>query len=119
MSRQQQSSDRAFVAKPQSDLQAFYDALRPYYLNPQHGGDYSFEDRFRDFRKVFVESGEPGRRVLAQILDECEGKPTTLNQVRDHAYLAWRAGKREVGLWIVAAMSGVPPMPDMGEGEDE
>ena len=89
-----------------SDLQAFYEALRP--IKVTQDGAYTPKDRFRDFRAVFFGSAQ-AQRVLAQILDECEGLPVTLNQLDSHSYLAHRHGKREVGLRIVQWMNAVPP----------
>lgn len=100
------------MSKRLSDLQAFFDSMRP--VRPSSDGDYTFEDRFRDFREVFFGS-EAGRRVLAQIIAECEGLPPNMSQVSDHAFLAFKAGKREVGMRIVQWMQGVPADPVMEE----
>lgn len=99
-----------------NDLQAFFDAMRPVRVSQQ--GPYTPEDRFRDFHNVFFGS-EAGRRVLAQIIAECEGLPPNMNQVSDHAFLAFKAGKREVGHRIVQWMGGVPPEVAVEQQEDE
>lgn len=104
--------------RPQGDLQAFFQDLQPYCVSPRQDGPYTPEDRLRDFRKVFQGSPE-GKRVLAQIVAECEGLPVTLNQIKDHSYLAFRAGKREVGLRIVKWMEGLPPDPVVENEDDE
>lgn len=91
---------------PDSDLQAFYEALLPVRVTGE--GSYTPEDRYRDFREVFYGSNA-GKRVLAQIMDECEGPPVGEAQIESHAYLAMRAGKRTVGARIVLWMNAAPP----------
>ena len=88
-----------------NDLQAFYESLRP--VRATQSGSYTFDDRFRDFRAVFF-GDDRGRRVLAQIIDLCEGLPITLKQMESHPYLASRAGQREIGMRIVQFMGAVP-----------
>lgn len=92
--------------KKLNDLQAFYDALMP--VKVTQDGNYTPVDRLRDFRTVFFGT-DHGRRVLAQIINESEGLPVTINQIGEHPYLAFRAGKREVGLRIVQWMNALPP----------
>lgn len=99
-----------------NDLQAFYDALTP--IRVTSDGDYRPVDRLRDFREVFF-SNEQGRRVLAQIMNECEGLPVTLNQISDHSFLAFRHGKREVGLRIVQWMNALPPNVTIEKEDDD
>lgn len=99
-----------------NDLQAFFNAMRP--VRVQHQGPYTPDDRFRDFQQVFFGS-EQGRRVLAQIIDECEGLPPTMSEVSDHAFLAFKAGKREVGMRIVQWMQGVAPEVEIEEASED
>ena len=97
------------------NLQEFFDSLKPGFLKPAWNTSYTPMDRFRDYHAVF--DSETGRRVLAQIIDMCEGKPITLNQVGDHAYLAFRQGMREVGMNIVVVMNNEPN--DFGMKDDD
>lgn len=99
-----------------NDLQAFYDALIP--VQVKEGGSYTAVDRLRDFREVFF-STDQGQRVLGLIMNECEGLPVTLNQIGDHSYLAFRHGKREVGLRIVQWMNALPPDVKIERMEDD
>lgn len=93
--RQEQPPKR----KPLGNLQAFFDGMRPHFVKAKWNTSYTPLDRYREFNEVF-QSTDAGRRVLAQIIDLCEGLPLSLNQISDHAYMAFRAGKREVGLDI-------------------
>jgi hypothetical protein len=87
-----------------NDLQEFFNSMIPTQVG---ANGYTEEDRYRDFRSVFFDSPS-GKRVLHQIIAECEGLPVTLRQIESHAHLAFRAGKREVGMHIVKWMQGVP-----------
>lgn len=86
------------------DIAALAEALRPVRVG-RNG--YNRIDRYRDFNKVFHGSPE-GRRVLAQIVDLCEGKPITEDELANHALLAARAFARRVGT-LITAYSTVPP----------
>jgi len=61
---------------------------------------YTKMDRYRDFKKVF--STEHGKRVLAQIMDLCEGSPITIHDVEDHAKLSYRAGMKYAAIRVAA-----------------
>jgi hypothetical protein len=66
-----------------------------------------------------VFSTDAGKRVLAQIMAEAKGLPVTLNQIESHPYLSYRAGKNEVGDWIVKAMWAVPVAPEIEREDDD
>lgn len=85
--------------RPDVDLQKFFEALPTAFV----GRGYSREDRYRDFRAVF--NTDAGRRVLAQIVREAEGLPVSRRDAADHAGLAYGAGKRWMGQWIVKAIN--------------
>ncbi len=89
-----------------NDLQAFYEELMPVRATP--GGEYTPEDRYRDFQAVFL-SDDRGKRVLAQILREAEGPPIVMDEVSEHSYLAARAGMRLVGHTIIKWINDLPP----------
>ena len=96
--------------KPSSKLQDFFDSLKPAFLTPRWGTSYTPLDRYRDFNATFAGAAteEQAKKCLAQIIDMCEGKPITLNQISDHAYLAFRQGLREAGMNIVVIMNQEP-----------
>ena len=96
---------RAALGTP--DLAAFFAALAP--VRVGHGS-YSQLDRYRDFRAVFFGS-DAGRRVLAQIVNLCEGLPVLEADAESHARMAYRAGMRRVGQEIVRWMNAEPPVP--------
>lgn len=85
------------------DLQAFYESLSPSRVGLL---GYTKKDRFRDFRKVF--STPEGRRVLAQIIAEAEGKPIVEADTEKPNVLAFRAGSRFLGHWIVKQLNAEP-----------
>lgn len=85
------------------DLQKFYDTLSPSKVGLN---SYTKKDRAQDFRAVF--NSPAGRRVLAQIISECEGPLLTESDVSDTHATAYRAGKRYPGLWIVKQLNAVP-----------
>ena len=89
--------------KPRTDLQAFFASLSP--AKPGRNG-YTKADRYRDFRAVFAT--ESGRRVLAQLIDHCEGLPIVEKEVSDTHLTAYRMGQREPGLWIVRVLNAEP-----------
>jgi hypothetical protein len=73
-------------------------------------GNYTKTDRFRDFSRVFYGTDE-GKRVLAQIMDLCEGPVTLETELPNHALLAGRAMSRRVGT-LITAWASVPPPKD-------
>lgn len=87
-----------------AEIKALIEALRPVKVGRNN---YSRTDRFRDFSRVFHGS-EEGKRVLAQIIDLCEGPQTTESDLTNHALLAGRAMSRRVGA-LIAAWASVPP----------
>lgn len=87
-----------------TEIKALIEALRPVKVGRNN---YSRTDRFRDFSRVFHGS-EEGKRVLAQIIDLCEGPVTTEADLTNHALLAGRAMSRRVGA-LIAAWASVPP----------
>lgn len=87
-----------------TEIKALIEALRPVKVGR---GNYTRTDRFRDFSRVFHGSPE-GKRVLAQIIDLCEGPVTTEQDLTNHALLAGRAMSRRVGA-LIAAWASVPP----------
>lgn len=90
-----------------SDLQRFFQSLS--FVKPGRGG-YKKMDRYRDFRQVF--NTDSGKRVLAQIIDECEGLPIIEKEVSDTHKMAFRAGKRNVALWITQVLNAEPLQED-------
>lgn len=85
------------------DIQRFFESLTP--AKPGRGS-YTKKDRYRDFRQVF--NTEPGRRVLAQIIDEAEGIPIVESEVDNTHRVSFRLGKRSLGLWIVRVLNAEP-----------
>lgn len=78
-------------------------------------GDYTRLDRYRDFSRVFYGT-EEGRRVLAQIMDLCEGPVTLESELPNHALLAGRSMSRRVGTLITAWASVPPPVDEKTQG---
>lgn len=93
--------------KDNRNLQKFYASLPALRAGR---GSYSKQDRYRDFRQVFMgdSSSEQGQRVLAQILDASNGSPDFENEVHDHARMAFKAGKRALGLEIIKWLNVEP-----------
>lgn len=91
-------------------LSALAEAMRPVKVGR---GNYTQIDRFRDFSRVFLGTDE-GKRVLAQIIDLCEGRPVRDDELSNHALLAARAKARNVGQQI-AAWASIPPSVDAGQ----
>lgn len=87
------------------EVAAFVAALRPVRVSVE--GPYTPLDRYRDFHAVFAD--ERGRRVLAQIVDLCEGRPRSIEDVGDHARMAFRDGMRWAGLKITQWAAMPPP----------
>lgn len=77
------------------------------------GTNYGPMDKYRDFRLVFFGS-DAGRRVYQQIMDLCEGRPPTPQDMESHTELVRRAERRNVGLEI-AAISNIEPMVEQQE----
>ena len=67
---------------------------------------YTNLDRYRDFRRVFLET-EEGGRVLAQIIAESDS-PVYEEDMDKPGLMAGRAGKRLVGMWIVGVLNAEP-----------
>lgn len=88
------------LLKRRDSLKKFFESL------PVISRSYSKKDRFRDFKAVF--GSEAGGRVLQSILAETEGLPIIEEDAESHAKLAYRAGKRSVGLWIVKTLNKEP-----------
>lgn len=86
------------------DLQKFFESLPR--VRATHAGPYTKFDRYRDFRRVF--GTDEGRRVLAQIVNHCEGPILTQAEIHNHADLSFRAGQREPGQWIVHVLNAEP-----------
>jgi len=93
---------KQFFSK-KNDLQKFFDSLTS--IKPGRN-QYTKMDRYRDFRRVF--NSDEGKRVLSQIIGESEGLPIIENEVADTHKMAFRAGKRSVGLWIVQVLNAEP-----------
>lgn len=94
-------------------IAAFIEALRPVKVGR---GGYTRLDRYRDFKATF--STEPGKRVLAQIIDLCEGPVPSEHDIDNHAKLAGRAMMRRVGA-LVSAWATVPPPEDNSQSETQ
>jgi len=88
------------------DLQKFYDSLN----FRRAGVKYTPADKYKDFRSVFLKDndGGQGRRVLSQIISECEGLLIFEKDADSPGKLAFAAGKRSVGQWIIKAMHAKP-----------
>lgn len=86
--------------KRKNSLKAFFASL------PVISGSYTKKDRYRDFMAVF--GTEAGGRVLQQIIKEAEGLPIIEEDAESHAKLAYRAGRRSLGLWIVKTLNTEP-----------
>lgn len=89
--------------RKERDLQRFFESLVP--SKPGRQG-YTKKDRYRDFRQVF--STEQGKRVLSQIINEAEGVPIVESEASDTHKVAFRLGKRSLGLWIVRVLNAEP-----------
>lgn len=92
-----------FSRRSGRDLQKFFGSLT--HVRAGRLG-YTKTDRYRDFRAVFATP--EGRKVLAQIIDYCEGAPVIEADVSDTHGLAFKAGKRNVGLWMVQTLNAEP-----------
>lgn len=77
--------------------------------------DYTAVDRFRDFRRTFVDA-ETGRRVLAQILTRCQLWERSFVP-GDPYETARREGMRDIGLWIMEIVNIEPAIPPAYEDE--
>lgn len=86
------------------DIASLIEALRPVRVGR---GNYTRTDRFRDFSRVFLSTPE-GKRVLAQIIDACEGPQIQEIDLNNHALLAARAWTRRIGA-LISAWASVPP----------
>lgn len=85
-------------------IAALAEALRPVRVGRNN---YTRLDRYRDFNRVF---GTPeGKRVLAQIVDHCEGGAVSESDYGNHALLVGRVASRRVGQMILAWASVPPP----------
>lgn len=91
-----------------SDIRALVAAIRFVKVGRNN---YTKLDRYRDFSRVFYGTPE-GQRVLAQIMDLCEGPVTMETELPNHALLAGRAMSRRVGTLITAWASVAPPKDD-------
>ena len=91
------------------DIASLIEALRPVRVGR---ANYTRTDRYRDFSRVFHSTDE-GRRVLAQIIDACEGPQLTEQDLNNHALLAARAWTRRIGALISAWASVPPPKEDI------
>lgn len=89
---------------PSADVSALIEALRPVKVGRNN---YTRTDRHRDFSRVLHGTDE-GKRVLAQIIDLCEGSVIQESELSNHALLAARAWGRRIGALILAYAS-VPP----------
>lgn len=78
-----------------TSLQQFFEEV-----GPPRG---SKQDQYQDFQAVFNghSSPEQGRRVLAWIIAEAEGRPIEQREVTDTHQVSYRLGQRRLGLWIV------------------
>ena len=74
---------------------------------PTEDGPYNYTDRARDFLQVF--NTDQGRRVLAQIGQFCDQKPSRADTDKP-GRLAFDAGKRWVLAAIQAAMIARKPV---------
>lgn len=92
-----------YKTEAESDLQLFFESLSQVKVNKD---GYRKADRFKEFREVFM--SDAGKRVLSQIITEAEGLPVIESDVSDHAKLAYRSGKRSLGLWIVQVLQAIP-----------
>lgn len=97
------------------DIAALVAALTP--VRTGRNG-YTRKDRYRDFNRVFHGTPE-GQRVLAQIIDFCEGPVTTEAELSNHALLAGRAMSRRIGLTISAWATVPPPVEGPQSGKDK
>lgn len=80
------------------DLQAFFAEFASF-----NRGGYTKDDKHQDFLATFT--SDEGKRVLAQIIDKTEGSPIIEADVESTHRMAFRAGARSVGLWIVMCMT--------------
>lgn len=85
-------------SRKKADLAAFFRSLGT--IGPR----YSKKDRYRDFRSVF--GTEAGKRVLTQIIAESD-KPVLDTELQAEL-MAYRAGKRSIGLWLVKVLNAEP-----------
>lgn len=87
-----------------NDIRALVAAIR---FTKVGRNNYTRLDRYRDFNRVFHGTPE-GQRVLAQIIDACEGPVTAEVDLPNHALLAGRAMSRRIGT-LITAWASVPP----------
>lgn len=90
-----------------NDIRALVEAIRFVKVGRNN---YTKLDKYRDFNRTFHGTPE-GQRVLAQIMDLCEGPVTSEDDLTNHALLAGRAMSRRVGL-LISAWASVPPSVD-------
>lgn len=86
--------------KRRDSLQKFYQSL------PVVSRAYTKKQRYQDFKTVFETPA--GRRVLSSIVAQAEGIPINQEDAESHARLAYRAGMRYLGLWIVQTINTEP-----------
>ena len=84
-------------------LQAFFDSMQPVKIGEN---DYTDLDRYKDFNETF--NSPHGRRTLHQIIAFAEGRSMTEKDAEQTHRMAFRNGRREVGLWIVQKMQDMP-----------
>jgi len=88
--------------REQPDIEGFLEDLRRAELGPR----YTETDRWRDFRRVFLDTAE-GRRVLNQVLAWC--RLLDLSYVEGDVYETHvHEGARKVGLQIFTALNTEP-----------
>lgn len=89
-------------SRRQPDIEGFLEDLSRAALGPR----YTETDRWRDFRRVFLDTVE-GRRVLHQILGWCHQFGSSY-VVGDAYATHFHEGERNVGIRIFAALNEEP-----------
>lgn len=109
--------------KNRLELEAEFDEVCIALKHRDLGENYTQADRYRDFRRIFLED-EIGRRVFTQIMTWCH--PFKTSYVTGDPSLTYLLeGERNIGLRIIVAMFESPtPMPpkavvEQSESEDQ
>lgn len=80
-------------------------------VNAVHFGEnYTETDRYRDFRKVFMDTQE-GRRCLYHILDWAHMHHSSVVPGGDSHQTYFLEGERNIGLQILAVLNAEPAEP--------
>ena len=103
LSRLLECIKRLFPKESGRDLQRFFESITHVQV---HKDGYTKRDRYSDFRVTFA--SDAGKRVLSQLIAYTEGQPIVEAEVNNVNSILFRAGKREVGLWVIKMLNAEP-----------